>query len=207
MISTDIAIWIQAILILMYLSQLYRDNPLYKFAEYTLIGAAVGHGAVLAYKNVVSMVYVPITVKGEYILLVPIVLGFLIWTRLSRNYSWVSRYPMALIIAVATGLAVRGAVGTQIYGQIIPTVELMAIKPDMLTTANNYFIAITVLCTILYFIYLIEHKGPFGVATKIGRLTMMAAFGTSIAWVYLSRLASLIAQMQILLQNWLGLGV
>lgn len=205
MISTDIVVWIQALLIIMFMSQLYKDNFLYRFSEYTLIGVSVGHGSVLVYNNIVSMVYTPITVKGEFILLVPILLGFLIWTRLSKRYGWVSRWPMAVILGVATALAVRGAVKTQIYDQIVATVNLAVIQPTALATVNNFITLVTAICTVMYFLYFKEQKGAYGLAAKIGRITLMATFGNGIAMLFTSRVASLLAQMQFLLLQWLGL--
>lgn len=206
MISLDIGIWIQALLILMYFSQLYKDTLLYRFTEYTLIGVAVGHGTLLAYKNVVSMVYIPITVHGEYMLFIPIVLGLLIWTKVIPKYSWISRIPMSLIIGLSTAIVVRGAIETQIYAQIIATIKLAVIKPSAFGTINNIIIIFTTICTLSYFIYIREQKGTLGITARIGRLTMMAMFGNTFAWFYMSRIASLLSQMQLILIQWLGLG-
>ncbi len=205
MISTDIAIWIQALLIIAWLSQLYKHNPFYRFVEYTFVGVAVGHGAVLAYKNVVSTVYVPMTTRGEFLLLIPLILGLLIWTRIIPKYGWISRWPMAVIVATGTAIAVRGAVKTQIYDQIIGTLQLGIVQRDMMANLNNFIIIVTVFCTISYFIYFKEHRGALGVAAKIGRITMMATFGNTVAWAFAGRLNPLIAQFQVLLLSWLGL--
>lgn len=205
MMSTDIAIWIQALLIIAWLSQLYKHNPFYRFTEYTFVGVAIGHGAVLAYKNVISTVYVPITTKGEFLLVIPLILGLLIWTRISSKHGWISRSPMAVIVATGTAIAVRGAIKTQIYDQIIGTLQLAVVKPNMLDTLNNFIIIVTVFCTISYFIYFKEQRGILGTAAKIGRITMMATFGNTVAWSFAGRLNPLIAQLQTLLLNWLGL--
>jgi len=206
MISQDIGIWIQVLLIFMYFSQLYKDNFLYRFSEYTLIGIAIGHGVVLAYQNVVSMVYIPITMRGEYILFIPITLGLLIWTRFIPKYSWISRIPMSLIMGLSTAIAVRGAIKTQIYEQIIATIRLAIIETSTLGTINNIIIIITTMCTLSYFLFLKKHEGALGITARIGRLTMMAMYGNTFAWFYMSRVASLLSQMQLILLQWLGLG-
>lgn len=205
MISTDINLWIQAILILMFLSQLYKDNILYKFAEYTFIGVAVGHGTVLAYTSVVSMVYDQITVKGELILIVPIILGFLIWTRLSTKYSWISRLPISVIVGVGTSVAVRGVISAQIFNQIIGTITLATIQPNALATLNNFIIIVGTICTLSYFVFFKEKKGLLQITSKIGILAMMASFGNTIAWIFMGRIGPLIAEFQLLLLQLLGL--
>jgi len=205
MISTDIAIWIQAVLILMWLSQLYKQNIFYRFTEYTFIGVAVGHSTVLVYKNVVSMVYTPIVFKADFLLIIPVILGLLIWTRLSPKYGWVSRWPMAVIVGVSAAIAVRGAIKTQIYDQIIATIQLGVVRPDILSNVNNFLIVVTAICTLTYFVYFKEHKGALGTAAKIGRITMMATFGNTIAWAFAGRLNPLIALLQTLLLDWLHL--
>ena len=41
----DLLTWISAIFLLMILSYLYKENPFFRFAEHTVIGAAAGYWA------------------------------------------------------------------------------------------------------------------------------------------------------------------
>lgn len=207
MISWDVGLWLQAILIIMYLTQLYKNNFLYRFAEGTLVAVAIGHGAVLAYRNVVSGAIKPL-LGGEFLVIIPMILGALIWSRLSRSYGWVSRWPMAVIIGSSAAVAARGAIKAQIIDQLTGIVSLALYDPKagLLGLFNSWFIIVLAIATITYFVFFKAHTGALGKSARLGRLAMMTFFGFTIAQVFLGRLASLIAQLQVLLLQWLGLG-
>jgi hypothetical protein len=44
-VSHDFGIWVGALLTLFVFSFLYRDNPLYKFAEHLFVGVSAGYPA------------------------------------------------------------------------------------------------------------------------------------------------------------------
>ena len=52
-VSTDFAVWIAAALTLFVFSFLYKDNPLYKFAEHLFVGVSAGYYIVLNYWTVI----------------------------------------------------------------------------------------------------------------------------------------------------------
>ncbi len=49
----DVGIWIGALLTLCIFSFLYRDNPLYKFAEHLFVGVSAGYFIVLRFWTVI----------------------------------------------------------------------------------------------------------------------------------------------------------
>ena len=63
-ISTDIWVWVAAILTLFVYSFLYKDNPLYKFAEHAMGGLGVGYWtSVLFYNVIVPDFWEPLTIS------------------------------------------------------------------------------------------------------------------------------------------------
>src|SRR5437867_4655624 len=52
-VSTDLSVWIAALLTLFAFSFLYKDNPLYKFAEHLFVGVSAGYYIVLNFWTVV----------------------------------------------------------------------------------------------------------------------------------------------------------
>jgi len=143
--------------------------------------------------------------EGNYFWLFALILGFLVLFRLTKAYKWVSNWPLAILLGVSIGLAARGAIETQILAQIRSTLELAKLASPFEMVSNAIFI-ITTICTVLYFIYTVRPSSGLSIASKIGRWTMMAAFGTSMAWLWMSRLNFLISQLQVIVWEWLGLG-
>lgn len=203
MVSTDLALWVYAFFVIGYFSQLYKDNPWYQFAEHIFIGVAAGHGLVMIYWSLNDMAIKPLT-AGRYHWIFILLIGFLVLFRLVKGYRWLSNWPIAIALGVGTGLAARGAIETQILVQITSTLKLMRIGTP-LEMLNNAIFIITVFCSVAYFTYTIKPNRGLQIMSKIGRWTLMSAFGTSMAWLWMSRLNFLISQLQKLVWEWLGI--
>ena len=85
-------------------SFLYKDNPFYKFAEHLVVGAAAGYFTIILWHNglIPKLMYDRLDDGSPWLLyldsstpeyLIPAILGMLIWTRFSKNYAWISRWP------------------------------------------------------------------------------------------------------------------
>ncbi|MEE9558849.1 MAG: hypothetical protein V3V94_05115, partial [Candidatus Brocadiales bacterium] len=61
-----------------------------------------------------------------------------------------------------------------------------------------------VVTVLLYFLFSVEHKGPVGVASKIGIYFLMVSFGASFGYTVMGRMSLLIGRMIFLLKDWLG---
>ena len=130
--SVALGEWIAALLTLSIFSFLYKDNPVYKFAEHIFIGVSAGYFVALEYWNVfIPNLWTPL-VEGlrqaafhrildvggltislpafpGMILLVPFALGLLLFTRFHPRLTWLSRWSMAAMIGSYAGLAIIGA--------------------------------------------------------------------------------------------------
>ncbi len=74
----------------------------------------------------------------------------------------------------------------------------------MFASVNGIFILVGVVTVLLYFFFSIEHKGPVGVASKIGIYFLMVSFGASFGYTVMGRMSLLIGRMIFLLRDWLG---
>src|SRR5262249_48563793 len=140
-----ISIWVAAILTLFIFSFLYRDNPFYRFAEHLFVGVSAGYYVVLNFWTViVPNLWDPLVKSfagqgvdaarhgmfaaelGDYRgwLLMPAVLGILLFTRLLPRVGWLARWSLALILGVYAGLKTTGfAQGdfvAQVQGSLVP---------------------------------------------------------------------------------------
>ena len=114
-ISTEvIGVWIAAFLTLAIFSFLYRDNPLYKLAEHLFVGVSAGCGVVIAYQeSVVPDLITPLLHPEQvglespsWLVLVPGALGMLMFSRFVPRYDWLSRWPIAFVMGLYSGLAI-----------------------------------------------------------------------------------------------------
>lgn len=152
----------------------------------------------IGYLNIRDQGVTPLVDKGQWNLLIPMILGVMPYTRCNKKISWVSRFPMALMVGIGTGLAIRGTVGSQIVSQIKST-----ILP--LNSVNNWIIVLGTFGTLLYFFFSFENKGAMKPVSSFGRYVLMVSFGAAFGSTVMGRMALFIGRLQFLYANWLGI--
>ncbi len=196
---TTLGVWIAALLTLCILSFLYKDNPFYKFAEHLFVGVSAGYVVALTYHNtLIPNLFVPLLKQGDYILIIPLILGIMMLLRLFPKVGWISRWPLAFIVGVTAGISLIIYLQTDALVQIRET-----LRP--FNTLGNIVIAIGVLTGLTYFFFSKEHKGVFGKTAKVGIWFLMVTFGASFGYTVMARISLLIGRMDFLLSDWLGL--
>ena len=197
-ISTNLGKWIAAIATIGIMSFAFKDNPLYKLVENVYVGVSAGHALVLGWMNIRDQGIEPLTTKGNWQVLIPMVLGVMLYTRYSKKIAWLSRFPLAILVGIGTGLAIRGTVGSQIVSQIKST-----ILP--LNGINNVLIVLGTLGVLAYFFFSVEHRGPLKHVSSFGRYMMMVSFGAAFGSTVMGRMALFIGRLHFLYANWLGI--
>ena len=202
-LSETIGIWLGAALTLCIFSFLYKDNPFYKFAEHLFVGISAGYWATLEWHNVfLPNLWKPLTQEGKLLLLVPFAFGILLFSRFTKNFSWLSRWPMALIIGIYAGITVVGYGSGDLILQI--RANLLPLWTDnWLTSFNNILLTLGVITGLIYFFFSKEHKGALGTGAKIGIWFLMISFGASFGYTVMSRMSLLIGRIYFLLVTWL----
>jgi hypothetical protein len=220
--SGFIGTWVAAGLTLFCFSFLYKDNPFYKFAEHLYVGISAGYWTSLEYHNVFRpnlwdpLMRLDLNLLFSFpefgfalmwqsiILIVPFIFGILLFTRLTKNFAWLSRWSMALIIGIFAGIAIigysTGDLITQIHANLLPLWT-----GNWLTSLNNILLTIGVLTSLIYFFFSKEHKGALGSGAKIGIWFLMISFGASFGYTVMSRMSLLIGRIYFIFGNWLGL--
>lgn len=117
-------------------------------------------------------------------------------TLVNPRIDWISRWPIAFTVGIGSGL---GLVAT-IQGYLLPQVS-DTLRP--LVTVNNIVVFVGVITTLFYFYFSKEHKGALGVASRIGIVFIMAAFGASFGYTVMARISLLIGRFYFLLHDWL----
>ena len=207
-------------------SFLYRDNALFKVAENLYVGITLGYTAIMTWRQALRPeVFEPFynaPTSGAFLhelawRSVPIVLGILLITRLSRKYGWLSRYSYSLIIGWGAGYGIPASTHSyilkQLYAAISPFQEA-ATGPGTASTgawlsqvAFPIFGAIVVMVgtvsVLWYFFFSVEHKRASGAVSKLGIWFLMVAFGASFGYTVMGRVSLLIGRVQFLLFEWL----
>jgi len=174
-------------------SYLIKDNIGFQFVQATYVGFGVGHSLVMVVKYFSENTFPSIT-SGNILLVVPLLVGLLLFGRLVKGYLWLYRYPLAILVGVGLGLQLRGMLKANLIDQIISTmnVNLSATVDGF----NSIIIFIFVLVSMNYFFF--TYRGRQGSGTigsiqnllmKSGQYVLMGAFGAGFAAAFLSRLA------------------
>lgn len=216
------------------MSQLYKDNPLFKLAEHMLVGCALAYGLTVTWYSMWVNEIIPgfqplaqygwralthpvrvaqeagkAQALGVWSVILPALLGLAMYSRLSKRHAWISRIPFSVMIGFGVGMAIPNEVTANLLQQLKPMMV------DMLHDANGnfsllanwqqIFIFIGVMSTLVYFFFSVEHKGAVGTISKIGIYYVMIAFGASFGYTVQGRLSLLIGRISYLFQDWIPL--
>lgn len=120
-------VWIAAALTLAVMSFLFKENPLYKFAEHLVVGLAAGYWLVILVRtSLTDLLLEPLVkdfsgggpiaswAKMETFLLnlIPLCLGLMMLLRLFPKVEWIGRIPIAFVLGTGAGVAIPTALQT-----------------------------------------------------------------------------------------------
>lgn len=206
-LSLVIQIWMAALFTILIYSIAFRDNMLFKFAEYTFVGAAAGHSLVYGVDNVRRYGWDNL-IGGAYLYAVVFLLGILLYTRYHPQYFWVSRYPLSIMVGLGIGLSMRSGVTSEFIAQIKSTAAIKVLGvTDPFKMVSNLIFIILVVSTVYFFLFTFPkaHEGGLGIIPKIARYGMMAAFSYSFANTVLSRYNMIFGRFDYIYTTWLPL--
>ena len=203
--SPDPWIWIGAFLTLMIFSFLYKDNPFYKFGEHLFVGVANGYYIALYWHNSLRPNLFDQLSAGNYIYIVPLLLGLLYFTRFIPRISWIVRIPIGFMIGWGAGLAIPAHFQAEVLRQLEGTVVVPESFVNLADGIWALIILIGVVCTLVYFFFSKEHKGILRHTSRLGIIFIMIGFGASFGYTVMARVSLLIGRIQFLLGPWLGL--
>jgi hypothetical protein len=194
-----IGLWTGWVLMLMiYSYPLYKENPVYRFAEHLYIAVMLAVNLVVNFGNVMRICVTPL-MGGDILMIIPLILGIMIYAMLIPEYRWVSRYPIALLVGAGFGLGIRGSIGPNIQDAIVSTITRPT-DGGAMAWINFLYIAVGLICSVLYFLLTYEHSGALQAPTRIGRLFIMVGLGAYFGNTVLFRFTMLTGRAQFFLQ-------
>jgi hypothetical protein len=211
-----LGIWVAAFFTLCIYSFLHRDNPFYRFAEHLFVGLSVGYGIVFSiHQGLIPFAWDPFweaVTKREFmglLKLIPIAIGLLFFSRLVPKYSWLIRYPIAILIGIGSGLAIpnvmEASIFRQVHGTLAPFAQIHAGALGPFEIFGAILMLAGVICTLTYFFFSIEHRGAVGGISKVGIIFLMVGFGSAFGNTVMGRVSLLIQRVDFLLRDWLHL--
>jgi len=201
----DIGTLVAGILTLAILTFLYRDNPIYKMAEYLLIGVSIGYVLVINWSNtLMDRMVTPLFSHGELHLIIPLILGLMMFGRLNRNTRSLSRIPIAVLIGSGAGLAIPAMLQARTLVQLSNTVTPL-FASNGVPNVSAIVVLIGVITTVSYFYFSREHRGVLGQSARIGTWFLMIFFGTTFGYTVMSRMSTFIGRVDFLLSDFLHL--
>jgi len=202
-----ISTWIAALLTLAIFSFLYRENPIYRFAEHLLVGVSAGYYLVqYFYSAVYKKLWVPVFQEGQWALLPGGILGLLLLLRLHRRTAWLSRYAIAFYVAAWSGYLIPSILQAQVLTQMRGTVVGPYEGTGMWDYLSSWMLLAGVVSILVYFYFSQEHKGVIRGVSKIGITFLMIGFGASFGYTIMGRITLLVGRFQFLFYDWLHLG-
>jgi hypothetical protein len=185
----------------------FGGSIVYDYIQDLYVASAVAYSAVMAYQNLLSTGWTPLTTKGEWHFAIPLLLGFLLFSIISRKWGWLQRWPSSILLGVGMGLGMASFVYADVAQQLVSAWDL-GLKHGLYL--EWMVIIIGMALTFWFFVYTVPHKGPGITPTILDRL---ADVGKAFVMIYITskyastvmyRLTLFIGNLQRILWDWLG---
>jgi hypothetical protein len=209
-VSTELGIWVAAILSLFVYTYFVREqqNPLYRFAQTTVVGASIGYTIVMVLVKTLDAMVITNILSGKWIYIIPFLIGLMFYSRFIRGYEYISRYPIAIIVATGLGLAARASIEAELFTHALATANLLITGGSPINRINNLIYFIGVVLGIFYFYFTLGEKAEKQTSTirLLGRYYILLLLGQRYGGTILYRTNLILGRLQFLLWDWLGLG-
>jgi hypothetical protein len=195
-------------------SFLYGDNPLFKAAEHLYIGVGLAYQIVIvwfeyikpeAYKQFIRYFVRDVPGKPDWWLAPALVLSALMLARLIPAVAYLSRIPVAFIVGFTAGTQVPNFISANVLQQVYGTIGPMLTLDGIGAWIGQIVIIAGVVSVLMYFFFSVEHRGAFGVGSRLGVWFLMVAFGASFGYTVMGRMALLVGRLQFLIGDWLNI--
>src|SRR5207237_8328614 len=110
-------------------------------------------------------------------LLLPALLGLLLFTRMVRSIDWLSRWSLAIIIGVYAGLKTTGFAQGDLVAQVQASLQPLWRAGDIGFGLNAIIFTVGLIASLLFFFFSREHKGALGVASRLGTWFLIVGVG------------------------------
>ena len=205
------------ILTLMIFSYLIGDNPLFRIAVYLFIGVSSGYAATIVWHYVlVPKLFEPLRDPAQLrVLLIPLLLSFSLFAKLSPRISWIGNFAMAVLVGVGAAAALGGA----LLGTLIPQVQASmdafdvraagGVSNAFLMLIEGIVMLVGTVFTLASFHFSAQRAADgtpkrnrlFEGIAWIGRIFIAVTFGVLFAGVYMAALTAMIERLSSMINS------
>ena len=202
-----IGVYIAAGLTICIYSFLYKDNPLYKIAEHIYVGLSTGYLLAIMWFDAITPFLINPLKEGKYGVIIPGLLGLLLFTRFFPKYAWISRFTLAFIIGAAAGISAPNQVHGYLLRHCQATIEVFnGLKTvSFWQVIDNIIILAGVISVLIYFFFSVAYNRVIKGISYLGIVFLMVFFGAAFGYTVMGRISLLIGRVRFLLIDWLGL--
>lgn len=212
---TALTTWFGALITICIFSFLYKDNPFYRFAEHLFVGVSAGYYfSTIAFHQVLKPNLLAklmptlfatgkeATASPDYILILPGVLGCLMLFRLSAQHAWLSRFTVAFIMGITTGLTIVTSTKEYLIPQVQKAIVPLIVPGNYMESFSNWVLVIGSVSCLFYFFFSTEHRGfVYGNLSRVGIWFLMVSFGAAFGATVMGRISLLIGRFQFLIKD------
>ena len=219
-------LWVAAFFTLAAFSFMYRDNPVYKFAEATIVGVSAAYWMVIGFwstivPNLLGKLdpawiqtwampgLVPVREDFWWTYLIPLMLGVMLLWRLSPRGGWIARWPLALVIGSFAGMRLVAFLHADFMSQISNSIQPLVVREegtiDWPESIRNTLGVLSMLACLVYFFFSVPHRGAVGQISRVGIWVLMITFGAAFGYTVMGRIALLAIRLEFLFDDWLWL--
>ncbi len=186
-----IGLIVGAIFTFLVLTYIIGDNVFFRLMVYVLIGAGAAYAAVVVIFDVLLANIKQATGNpgALIIVIVGLLLGIMIWLKVSPRLAGIGNIPMGYLIGVgaatALGGAIIGTLGPQIVAAGAPATLPTSVRPDAILTIIAAFGTIVTLLSFGY--YRVGRNSPLQIVNILGRrFFLMIGLGAVFALVFMA---------------------
>jgi hypothetical protein len=186
-IIDEVGLWLQFFWIIAAMSiHLWKDSQVGRWAREIFVVGTYASFFTGAYRQLFLNVG-PGIMGGDWILLIPVILGALMVTLYHKPSHHLARLGTAVLVGTGTGLAFRGQVESQVIGLAKGMMNNFMGATTGLDIFNAVWIIVTAILVIFYFTFTLHGKPGTAQRTAIdylrlgGRYLLMFYFGATMA--------------------------
>jgi len=179
-----------AIVILSQFTMLWKDNVFFRWGTRIVVGYALVDAMGWGWYYVNLRMWQPYVTKGEWWWWGAIILTIMLYTRLTKQYAWISKYPLAIQLGLGVGVTSVAMLRSQIIDQLGFTIDSLFTTTGM-DLFNAIIVFIGVATVISYFFFTHEQTGILGRTAYVGRAFIMASIAVIWAGDYMWSMAIL----------------
>jgi hypothetical protein len=218
--AATVGIWVAALLTLVVLSYVVGDNPLFRLAQYALVGLAAGYAVAVAWSSVLwpRLCLLWADPAGHWPYALFFALGILLLARAVRPVAGLARLPLAVLIGTGAGLGLGAALTGSLLPQLSATIASVSPAdygsgwPGWAAAIDAALLVLGTMAVLSVFHFTAKGRGwvnatvggairALGVA---GRPVMMIALGALLAGALITFFAILRSRIDFLYYDWLA---